>query len=84
MSFLTNLFGGGKAPAPPPAAPLPIPAAPTIASGVVETADRELQDRLRKRKGLDQSILVGLGTSKAPDKSSDVSRTTLLGGGTAY
>jgi hypothetical protein len=79
MTFIARLFGGGGTP---PTAK-PAPAAPTISSGQIEAADREMQARMRRRQGVEDTMLAsGLGDVGAKGGGgANVQRTTLLGGG---
>lgn len=74
MSFLSNLFGGAKTPAPPP----PVP---TIGGAASESAARALSSRQRASIGPDQTILSGLGNPGSGTSGASVQRKTLLGGG---
>lgn len=76
MSFL---FGGGAKAQPAP--PRPTPPAPRIGDGAHEAAVRAESSRQKRRRGTDESILTGLGSS-SPEAATQ--RTTLLGGGARY
>jgi hypothetical protein len=85
MSFFSNLFGGGRQQAytPAPAAtplPKPTPAAPRIGDGPSKALQLAESSRQKRKKGVDDTILTGLGDvgGMAP---AQITRTSLLGGG---
>lgn len=76
MSFVADLFGGGKESTP---APQPVSAAPKISDAQSESAALEERSRLNKRFGSDKTILTaGLGDTSAG--ASNINRTSALGG----
>jgi hypothetical protein len=76
MSFIGDLFGGGKESTP---APAPVSAAPKISDAQSESAALEERSRLNKRFGADKTILTsGLGDTSSG--ASNIARTTALGG----
>ncbi len=84
MSFISKLLSGGS-----PQAPKPAPVAPRIGDAMMEATAREERMRLRRRKGLEDTILTGgglgdMGTETAPagtSRGAQLQRTSLLGGG---
>jgi len=80
MSFMSNLFGGKDDR--PVAAPVKAtPPAPRIGDGETVSLQRAEGARMRRKRGLEDTILSGgLGDVGAPAQAA-VQRTSLLGGG---
>ncbi len=81
MSIISKLFGGDR-----PQAPKPAPTAPRIGDAMMEATAREERIRLRRRKGIEDTILTGgigdVGTAAtAEGRGAQLQRTSLLGGG---
>jgi len=77
VSFIGDLFGGGKQSSAP--APAPVSAAPKISDAQSESAALEERSRANKRFGADSTILTtGLGDTNSG--ASNISRTSALGG----
>lgn len=78
MSFIGDLFGGGDT----AVKPAPLQATPTINDAASESAAAEERARLKKRIGMDKTLLTPAGLGDASYSPSNVQRATALGGGT--
>lgn len=83
MSFVGKMFGFGKpeAPAPKPDVPKPTPPAPRIGDAEVESVSRAERARLKRRRGIDDTVLTGLGDVGGMAPVATTQRSSLLGGG---